>query len=617
MIQDLSAQGADVSKTANLLGAAVSVRDVYDLAMNAKFNEYDAFDAAGEGYFILQDADGNDVYAYREHVDTLAEILDVEAKVNMLRTVIQSAGLSPVDGMDVTLDVPVGNVEEIADFSDGSGNSLTLNADGTQRIEIQQTTELLDVQLDFAKLSSALMISLIDLAKPALAVTSPQYIPMLEAAKGMILYQAELQATAAEGVTAEMTLQPAALVTEMANSLFDAVNLFGGALDGLVPGESVYTPIAQIDQQDTLDSLDAALTTAENGVSAAFDALEPMIDVPLGVLQTVNDAVSGALSGLVNLSANGYNLVSQPIIDQINWGLGILDQAANFGVTVWLPFGKSYSYKPLAGVLNPAISGLHAVRSALEGGIDAIQSLNGLIADLNETVNTLLTTDFSGLFDPAMEAFHDGAMALAEGAEFVVSLGVTPFQAAVEASMELTQIMSFDPNAISATYSFDNYSVETGMGTAVGFFAPEDAAGQTLVGQAAYDFSGTADYEYRLGVNLLPIVSLFDMTLKGAFQVGTTDPLADEFEFDFALVGNGSFTPGDASSYTDEALLEIPFEQMQDAVLNAIGGALADHDLPLSGDVVDGEITLFRVEDVEITEAMFQQMLHEFDVNII
>ena len=127
------------------------------------------------------------------------------------------------------------------------------------------------------------------------------------------------------------------------------------------------------------------------------------------------------------------------------------------------------------------------------------------------------------------------------------------------------------------------------------------------------------DYEYRLGVDIDPVITLFGVDLDGEFALGRGENReAFDFGLDYSLVKNGDVDLGNLFTFFDEALLELPFDLVSDQI-DFIAEQIADNlgfDLPFGGGIEDGELVLFKVEDVELTEDQFSKLTQDFQIDV-
>ncbi|MCV6594104.1 MAG: Ig-like domain-containing protein, partial [Silicimonas sp.] len=620
MLLELSEAGAEAYDTVSLGGVPVTDREVYDMAINAKFNDFDGYDDNGTGYFEL---DGG-VRVTAEQVDVVAAVRDVYSKVNNLRTVIQELGVAPVDGLEAAFDIPVGNVEEITEFGGDTGHTLVTKADGTQKIQLVQKTDLVSLDVDFQALQKGMMQAIVDLVADA-AASNPAMAQAGGAASAMQAYLAfadAIEGIATDGVRFEMSLNPAALVANMANAFYDVINLFGKGVDAIVPGD-IYSEIAHIDETDALDALDDALSFTNAQMSNVFDALESLIDMPLSVLNTVIGVLDTAYDAIAGVALEGVSILSGNILNGINSAIGALESAAGVEIRIPIPFSDPIVIKPLEALLSVPIAVMKGFKAVLEAGVSAVNSLDQIISDITDGVQGLIddmiATDLGAIFDTVLDVMKTEMLNLAEGASMSLSAAVNPISLGLSADLSVTQIAEFDPDEVAVTYSFDGYDVDTVVGNSVGFYAPDVADGTVLDGQATYSFSGDADYKYRVGLDVLPQIEIFGVKLDGDIMLGK-GPDGHKLDFDaaYALAKNGTFEEGNPLSHVDEALLELPFEFL-DQKADELMGTIYDQiglNLPFGGGVEDGELVLFQVNDVEIDEFQFNDLVQDFQVTV-
>ncbi len=336
-----------------------------------------------------------------------------------------------------------------------------------------------------------------------------------------------------------------------------------------------------------------------------------MIADVAGFLGTILNGVSGGLNGLASVLGVATDLVGGAIGSAIS----ALESVRDFGFEIDLLF-KTIEIKPFKAIVDAPIAlleGLQTAVNAADSGVDAISSFAGQISNAASSLN-----DFSldGVLSGPLDDFATFLKDLARGAELSTQLSMDMFEATVEAGLSVVQIARFNPDDVTVNYDVNGFEIDAGLGESVGMFA-NGQAGETIEGEATYNFSGEVDYEYRMKLDLDPNFRFFESEFFGRLALG--ENIEENFADGFTFAAISDVENGVVQNEPNNALLDIQFD-FTEAVTEVIEDAFAaslGQVVPVDANFENGELFLFDVNGVELDQDRFTSITQQFQFDII
>jgi VCBS repeat-containing protein len=600
------------------LDGGATASELYDLFRRSLFNEYDRFDEDNTGLFTLPVIDENAELTGATVEVTAAQVIDtmdllgIPDRINDAVEALGSYSFSPYDGIEVSFALPVDNLEIIEGFGtfDGTGAAISGPQDGVQKISVTQETALVSTSIDFEKVALSLINALLDEA----ADDSPQ-------AKSLQTYvnvATQLAAAAEHGIIAELELDPAKLVLTAVNGVVTSLNTAGNAIDSIIPFDGdFFDDIPEISRGATLETIDGFIDATVGAFSGAFEVIETLVDGVADILAAFLSGGALALDVIADVLGVATNLVGGGIQGAIN----TLQSVADFGITIPLPLVPDIEIKPFEGIVAAPIALLRGLQTAVTAADDGVKALDSFAADIQAASDALRDFSVASAISGSLGDFGDFLKDLARGAFLGAELQANILEASLDANISIVQTATFDPNDVTVSYAVSGFEIGTELDKAVGLYALGES-GDTVTGTATYNFSGEVDYDYSLKLDLDPNFAFLETKVLGTLMLGQN--VNEGFEEEFTLISVTDQKPGEHSPTEDEddngtVLLDLQFDftsavtqAVEDAFADSIGQAIpADHDLG------DGEVFLFRVEDVLLDEDRFLPITQEFSLDLL
>ncbi|SOB91611.1 VCBS repeat-containing protein [Rhodobacter sp. JA431] len=603
---------SNAATTYNVGGAELKPSELQALSDRARFNDFDIWDADGRGLFTLETPEGETIHVTADLVNVVIETTGIDGAVGTLRQLLTVDGFTPIEGLTLTADLPIGNVDDIEGFvNDGEGTVDTTARAGTSEIEVTQITRLAGVSFDYEKFAPAVVRIALDKATEAgleAAKAQPELIPIIIganiAANAALIMSEEAQKTAEEGFTLSAEIKQTELVAELTNGVGGLLNSVAGAINSLLglSGSNAIPMIAEI----TAEQLETSLDTIIDGFAQD--------------LVTLLKGITGAASEVFDFIAN--DPTSQAIIETLG-GIGDIAAAGMTGIINtlrWLVNTAADVFHIDVG-LSPVLSIFDNLLDIAEAGPEAISNIEVFIRDIVTGARDYFAQVGDDI-ELGINTFADFVKDLARGIDLQLSTDFDLIDFVIEAGIDLVQVARFDPDEVQVTYMIDGVEVTGSYDEAAQFLAA-GAPGDVLNGEVAYSFSGAVDYDYILRLDIAPTLELYGFDIAGSLGVGDGSANYDlDFDYaaikltdDFTLEDLGSLNFGEAF---DDALLELPFGLFED-VANVVVDEIRESFGELAGQTTDldyNEIRLFTLEDVEIGADRFTQVVSNFQVEI-
>ncbi|MCI2401185.1 Ig-like domain-containing protein, partial [Aliiroseovarius subalbicans] len=585
---------------------------IVDRFDRARFNDYDGFDEFGVGFFVEEGLGEDAVRLTRADIEQVLTDNDIDDAVARLREVFGADGLEIIEGLTIKATLPFGNVEEIEGFEDdGLGGRETADRAGPQGIEVEQSTRLFGVEVDFEKVALGLAKEAVDNAiEKALLNPTPATPKILLAgigAKAALELAPQISGFVEQGFEDTTSIRPVELVATAFNPLIDVFNTLIGVVRG-IPGVSAIpgNPLSTIPRLDSNSLLDAS----GNLAPAKLDAFGANL--------------KAVLTGLAELPSDVFRwVVENPAVDLMSDALSSL-QALNVG-------GAGSAINSILGVLgrysivdaSVFTSALTKINEIATTGTDQATKLAGALGDFLGALSSMASNATGGVTN-AIDQFVDFMISVARGFDLAVSAQFDMVDFTAEAGIDLVQIVEFDPDDVSVTYSSGGFDVETGLGEVATFIA-DGRPGETLEGQVTYGYSGEVDYDYRLRFDIEPVLKLLETHMQAQLSLGAgaqqrtypinLDYAAVKITDEYGLDDLGSLN---FASLFDEALFELPFglaEEAQGLIFEQIQAQIGSFAVDQSG-LESDELRLFKLEDVALGTDRFTGVSDSFIVEI-
>ena len=589
--------------------------ELYELYRRSLYNEYDRFDETGTGVFTLPVIDEDGALTDQTVEVTGAQVIDTMALLGIpdrITEAVEALGsysFSPYDGIEVNFALPVDNLEIIEGFGtmDGAGAPITGPQAGEQRITVTQETALISTTIDFEQVALSLVNTLLEesASESAQAQSLQTYLAVAE----------QLVAAAEQGIIAELDLDPAKLVQTAVNGVVTSLNAAGNAIEAIVPGDvDLFDDIPQINRGATLDTIDGFIDTTVGAFSGAFEVIESLVD---GVADILGAFLSGGATSL-DAIASGLGVATDLVGGVIQGAINTLQSVADFGITIPLPFVPDIVIKPFSGVVAAPIALLTGLQTAVNAAADGAAALGTFADDIQSAADALTGFSVADAISGPLNDFAEFLKDLARGAYLGVELQANILDATLDASISVVQTATFDPNEVMVTYEMGGFEIGTELDKSVGIYALGEA-GETLTGSATYTFSGDVDFEYFLKLDLDPNFQFLETKILGQLLLG--ENVDESFGEDVTLISVTDQEPGQPPEPDDgsTALIDLQFDFTQ-AVIDAVEDTFAaslGQVVPADIDLGDGEVFLFRVEDVELDEDRFIPVTQTFEIELL
>ncbi|WP_372835722.1 Ig-like domain-containing protein [Puniceibacterium confluentis] len=591
-------------------GAATAV-ELYDLFRRGLFNEFDRFDENNVGLFTLPVVDdagaptGATVEVTAQQVIDTMDLLGIPDRIESAVDALGGATFSPFDGIEVTFAMPVGNLDIIDGFGeDSAGVPITAPQTGTHSITVTQETALVSTSIDF----EAVALSLVDALLDATADSSPQ----ARALQTYLGVATQLAAAAEQGIIAELELDPAKLVQTAVNGAVDALNAAGDAIDSIIPGGDTFADIPSIGEADTLEAIDAFIDTTVGAFTRAFDMVSDLIE---GVADFLGQFLSGGAMTL-NAIADILGVATGLVGDAIQGAINTLNSVADFGITIPLLVTEIEIY-PFRDIVQVPIDLLNGLKSGVDAANRGVDAIGDFADEIQTAANALTDFEMGDEVQRGLEDFADFLKDLTRGAYLGAELQADILEATMDASLSVVQEATFDPNEVTVDYAIGGFEIGTDLDKAVGIYAL-GGAGDQITGTATYNFSGNVDYEYSLKLDLDPHFQFLETTILGQLLVG--DSINESFSEDLTLIEvRDKETSADLPDDGEERLVDLQFNftaAVTQAVEDAFAASLGTL-VPTDLDLGDGDVFLFRVEDVDLGEDRFLPITQDFTVDLL
>lgn len=606
--------GRDELPRHEINGVSFTHREIYDLSQDARFGQFDQRDDDGKPSFARENSDGETVLVTALELEVARELLGIDEQITGLVTAVERFGVSLGSFAKLQLDLPVGNTQEVQGFGlNADGSADTATRDGLERITVSQTTELISVELDFETLQKDVFKSLLSL------IPSPPP-PGLDLLILTAAAQDEAQRIFEAGSTASAEIQPKQLVLTVMNAVIKTINAPLNALNSIFPGVNLGT-VGEISADQLNNGFDAALDFAfgvvRDGFKALFDSFDLIVDFMRPIASGGSAAITDNLGRWVELFFDEVTRLDLGIFDKLAQGL------KDFQIG-WCPIG---CWHPLHGFGETLEDWLGHIRKIFHGGSEQnyqggvrgfINDARDVIATADKFIADITAFDPLPMVDYALGHVRGLLENAAEEISLEVSTGFNLFDAKISAGIDLIQTAAFDPDAVEAVYTYGGQEVRAGLGETVTFDA-QGTAGEVTKGEVEYLFSGNVDYDYRLEIDITPVLNLFETQIRAKLKLGSEEI---DLSHAYSLLKTGETSPlrGDGLlSQFDEALIELNFDILN-KVIGAVQKQVADMlgiDIPDHIQLEDNQVLLFFLEDVPLGQDRFDSITHEFDVRLV
>lgn len=606
----LSEAGSSEVATHNLGEISLSSREIYDLSQDALFGEHDGLDAAGNPAFKFEGEDGEDIWVSAQTIHDARDFLGIDANVDSFVQALNSIGYAPLDSAALKVELPIGNVEEIEGFGGDLDNRDTDTRDELGRISVTQTSRLLDIDIDFEALQRDIITEAFS------SIFASGYPPGLLELSVLSAAGQELTEVFEEGVTGRVTLKPAELIVTLANGFIDVMTVPMRALNELFDDIDLSVP-----QKLTVDQLSGDINTAIDQVASVIKEALGGIDLIINEFKKLIEPFSsgGSLDVAQNLGywANFFfDTVEEISLSPFYHVARVLQDFNIFGFRPQgdLGFTLAHALDDIQKVFHGGeeVNYQGGVRGFVNAGIELAEGTDTLIrAILDFDPRAIINTAVDGMAQALKDAAGDYSLE--------ISTKTNLLEATLKGGVDLVQTAHFNPDEIEAIYSFAEQEVRAGIGEAVQFKA-DGNVGDTVQGEVEYVFSGDVGYDYRLAIDIAPILKFFESTLTASLSVGSQ---TFDFTETYALLSTDVETSplyGDGvASQFDEALIEINFD-----LVNLILETVRDQVTDLLGletapgvELQPNQVLLFTLDDIPLDQERFSSITSTFEVDLV
>ena len=232
------------------------------------------------------------------------------------------------------------------------------------------------------------------------------------------------------------------------------------------------------------------------------------------------------------------------------------------------------------------------------------EEVRGFADTLTDFFVNGLDLNFDDAIDGLMDDLAGFVPSLVESITARADLDFTAFELMAEASLNLTQRVTFDPAAVKIEYTWGDETILADYGDAVQFDVPENFTGEVPAVQARLVFDGAYTYEYLLSPNFDVSFEMFGFSILGELIHGDEELFSEVFEYAL-LKTTDDIDPDDLLSRFDDALIEIDVRDIRNAMtelFDQLVGAPIRLALGDDSEGGDGVISLGQITDVELVQ---------------
>jgi len=637
----------------------VSPRELMRMAVEASLKKAaDDADISGvetteNGHVVktIETADGETVEVKIDN-DVVEEKLESKGITDafaVLKTMF-TEGIEVVAGLEISGELPLDKTSTQVGFTADDAEAIDSVADITDLYQEMPTqiistieTKLIDVQMDFNKFSEEALKEAVDAALQS-PTLDPATKGVLVAVRSAIAMQPLLIDTFEEGASGTLKVNPAAFLQALTNIFLETFDAIGGTINTVAKTIGVNVDIKDDFADDAFlknlfvdpDNLEHAVGQLTDPLADLFGALPAAMGDAVKVAQTALTTVTNAIDYPISVVDNSVDALVKSIADAVD---SVVSSASAFNVPkikapeVDVGLKTVGGYTLFAGLkVDDKVAGLFENMgftfdssnkvivddSSILNAISSFDQITGAVTKIKNEISSV----FSNLLNMGANFAKDAAQSisdafaempaiaakLVQGIEAGVDLDLRMDSVSAGISVDLQQTTVFNPDELMVEYTYMGEKTVAKYGEAVVFTAPEymDADDENLRSvDVKLLYEGAYDYVYSIIPDFNFDMEQYGFSIANYLELGGTEIY--DFKFDYAFmktVGADDWDPDKPLTWFDDALIEIPTEQIKTLVNEQLidtvrDFALDSFGLDVSGlDIDSGEIPFFFIEDV-------------------